>query len=67
MGINLRNGYEELREHIGHDIETVCYGVPGEDPHNVAIECVTCGCVLLDFDHPDNRLSVQRAITEVGA
>jgi hypothetical protein len=43
--------YAELRYHIGHEIECVGYGRP-EDPApvNVALECVTCGVVLLDFD-----------------
>lgn len=45
--------YDELRAHIGHTIECVCYGRPGDDPHNVALECETCGEVLLSFDHPD--------------
>ncbi len=45
--------YETLRLHIGHVINCVCYGVPDMDPHNVAVECETCGEVLFDFDHPD--------------
>ena len=47
------NGYNDLREHIGHAVEVVCYGLPDQDPHNVAIECVDCSLVLLDYDHPD--------------
>jgi hypothetical protein len=42
--------YEELRQHIGHAIVCVCYGRDGEDPVNVAIECETCGMVLVDAD-----------------
>jgi len=54
MGIDLsKNGYADLREHIGHAVVCVCYGKPHEDPHNVALECETCGCVLVDFDHPE--------------
>lgn len=45
--------YASLRSHIGHDIKCVCYGKDGQDPHNVAVECETCGEVLLDFNHPD--------------
>ena len=47
------NSYNDLRQHIGHKLECVCYGEKKKDPHNVAIECVTCGAVLLDYDHPD--------------
>ena len=52
MGIDLKNGYRDLLEHAGHKIVIATYGDPSE-PHNVAIECVTCSEVLLDFDHPD--------------
>ena len=45
--------YAALRAHIGHEIECVCYGRDGEDPNNVAIECVTCGRVLVDYNHPE--------------
>ena len=45
------NNYEELRRHIGHKVEVVCYGVDGEEPDNVAIECEDCNEVLLDFDN----------------
>lgn len=45
--------YDSLRAHIGHKIECVCYGKKGQDPHNVALECVDCGEVLTDFNHPD--------------
>jgi hypothetical protein len=41
--------YEDLREHIGHDIVCIGYG-DGHDFPNVSLECETCGCVLLDFD-----------------
>lgn len=39
--------FEELRQHIGHKIECVCYGDP---PVNVSVECITCGEVLMDLD-----------------
>lgn len=45
--------YEELRQHIGHDVACVGYGMEGDDPLNVAIECEDCGVVLVDFDRPD--------------
>ena len=53
MGIDLKNGYPELLSHVGHDIECVAYGDDPLEPHNVAIQCKTCGEVLIDFDHPD--------------
>jgi hypothetical protein len=45
--------YDSLRAHIGHKIECVCYGKDKQDPHNAAVECVDCGEVLLNFNHPD--------------
>lgn len=56
MAIDLNNGYNELSEHIGHDIVCVFYG-PGTDIQNVAIECKDCGAVLLDFDRPPKEES----------
>ncbi len=55
MGLQLYDRkacYEELKHHIGHEIVCVPYGDP-DDPHNVAIECETCGEVLLDYNHPE--------------
>lgn len=43
--------YEDLLHHVGHTIVCVAYGDPDE-PHNVAIECETCGEVLMSYDHP---------------
>lgn len=51
MALDLNNGFEELRRHIGHSVVVVSYG--DTEPWNVAIECESCGEVLLDFDHPD--------------
>lgn len=45
MGINLNNGFADLKGHVGHDIACVSYG-----DANVAVECETCGEVLIDFD-----------------
>lgn len=39
--------YHELASHVGHTIECVYYGAKFE---NVALECVDCSTVLLDFD-----------------
>jgi len=51
MAIDLNNGFAELQQHDGHNIVCVGYGGDG-DTWNMAIECETCGCVLLDFDNP---------------
>lgn len=51
--------FDELLSHEGHDIACVSYGrnIPDEGfgPVNAAIECNDCGCVLLDFDNPDDQ------------
>lgn len=39
--------FEDLLDHVGHEFECVTYG---EEPVNVALECVTCGEVMIDFD-----------------
>lgn len=54
MGIRLNEaGYYDLRKHVGHPIILVGYGRDeDEDFANVAIECVDCGEVILDFEQP---------------
>lgn len=56
MAINLQNGFTELRDHVGHDIVCAAYSDStadaGGDVANVALECETCGSVLLDFTNP---------------
>jgi len=49
MAIDLTNGHAELLEHVGHKISCVSYA----NGENVAIECETCGCVLVDFNELD--------------
>ena len=44
--------YEDLKHHVGHKLKCVYYG-DKNNPANVAIECLTCNTVLLDFDHPE--------------
>lgn len=44
------DGFADLRRHVGHDIACVGYG---DLPMNVAVECETCGEVLMDYDRPD--------------
>lgn len=37
----------ELFNHVGHSIEVVTYvGAP----RNVSLECVTCMCVIVDYE-----------------
>jgi len=57
MGIPLydpKESYEQLKHHMGHRIVVVGYG-DENDPANVAIECESCGEVLLDFDNPNMK------------
>lgn len=39
--------------HVGHEVEIACYG-DREAPQNVAVECITCNEVLVDYDRPKN-------------
>jgi hypothetical protein len=48
MGINLQDGFRELRKHIGHVIEVVLY----QGQVSVTIECETCNEILLEFEQP---------------
>ena len=38
-----------LKDHIGHDVEIVCYG-DIDNPHDICLECVDCGEVILDAE-----------------
>lgn len=42
------HNFSDLMKHVGHKIECVTYG-----GINVAVECVTCGEVLFDFDEEE--------------
>ncbi len=54
MAIDLTNGFSQLTEHVGHNLECVTYGsCPAAPPANVAIECVDCSVVLVDIDHTE--------------
>ncbi len=55
------NSYEELRAHIGHSVEVVCYGKKGFAPANVAIECMDCCEILMNFDRPAPELKKKKA------
>ena len=49
--------FDDLFEHLGHDVVVVAYSKDGslEDAHNVAIECITCYEILLDYDKEENE------------
>ena len=57
------HSYEELRQHIGHKIVCVGYGLMDvqtglQAPYpfvNVAIECETCNEVLMSFDRGEDE------------
>ena len=43
--------FDEIVHHVGHEVIVVGYGREGEGQYaNVAIECVTCDCALLEWD-----------------
>lgn len=42
------DNYADMLRHAGHDVTVVTYA-QGE---NVAVECETCGEVLVDYDRP---------------
>lgn len=54
MGINFEQGYTDLLPHVGHEIVCTSYGRDRDnaEPDNVAIECIDCSEVLIDFDRP---------------
>ena len=54
------NSYNELRQHIGHDIQCVCYGIAGQDPENIAVECQDCNEVLFEYDKPADKAAIRK-------
>jgi hypothetical protein len=46
------SNYEELLKHVGHKIQVVSFP-RGINVLKVAMECVTCNRVLIEFDNPD--------------
>lgn len=52
--------FNDIRRHVGHNIEAVYYG----DDVNAAIECTTCGEVIIDKDNPDKDNAQVNAIIE---
>ena len=53
------NTFDELLAHAGHETETVYYGTETL-ASGAAIECITCGCVLVDLS-PGDLLSKELA------
>jgi hypothetical protein len=53
------NTFDELLAHAGHETETVYYGTEHQ-ASGAAIECITCGCVLVDLS-PGDLLSKELA------
>jgi hypothetical protein len=42
--------FKSFAGHLDHEVEFTAYGLNGEPPwHNLALECVTCGCVIADW------------------
>lgn len=50
------NNFDELHEHLYHNVVVVGYSKTGvaEDIRNVAIECLDCCEILIDFDRDKN-------------
>jgi hypothetical protein len=49
--------FEKIMQHIGHEIEAVYYGDPDtgkESAVNAALECIDCGCVIIDENPEEN-------------
>lgn len=53
QGQMVTGSFSGLLEHVGHELECVTYGDP---PENVAIECLDCGCVVVDFNRDEGDL-----------
>lgn len=47
--------FAKLLAHVGHEIEIATYGLDGgtDIVHNVAVECLDCCVVLVDFNNPE--------------
>ncbi len=53
------SNFLDLLPHVGHEIKVVTYGGKGIHAANVAIECMDCNEVLVDFDkNPDRKVQV---------
>ena len=47
------NSFQELISHHNHQIVCAYYGASKKKARNAALECETCGEVLLDFDRDE--------------
>ena len=45
------SNFDKVLSHIGHDLEVVVYG----DNENVAIECLTCMEVVVDYNQEEDE------------
>ena len=45
------SNYDKVLSHLGHEIEVASYG----DNENVAIECLTCMEVIVDYNQPEKE------------
>ena len=41
--------WNELKKHIGHNVEIVCYG-DENNPHDICLECTDCNEIILDAE-----------------
>jgi hypothetical protein len=57
------DSYDDLKAHIGHDIELAWYGGRA-DPVNITIECETCSLVLIDYNRPIPAVMIELPFTE---
>jgi hypothetical protein len=59
----MTNTFDELLAHAGHKTETVYYGTENQAV-KVSIECVTCGCVLVELTPGDvlNKTTADKLI-----
>ena len=48
------SNYAELMKHVGHKVQVVSFQ-RGVQSLKVAMECVTCNRVLIEYDNPDYR------------
>ena len=51
-GMAARN-FSELVAHKGHAVTLVTYGKEPDNVWNVAVECMACGTVLLEYDNDE--------------
>lgn len=49
------NNFKELLAHKGHRLAITTYSEDGKYIENVALECLRCNEVLMDFDNPMPR------------